>query len=234
MLKCIPNFGCVSCHNNRAIASVHTATTPPFEILELFKVFVYPVVIISSKSNQCRRFLGQLSKIINLGIIALPIAVVYTRCYTQLECMGVMGRVVHATLLCAIIYNTPISCTDPSRISTVIVVFVIGFGHWVCEESWHAIKDSLTHRPSSQGWEPGVLPFYVQVCCLSRVCTWMEGDFWFSFFSILSIGYIIVCYKHMRLSCTGVYRDGILRSFFVLWICGLCWYSAGVLEKMQL
>ena len=40
---------------------------------------------------------------------------------------------------------------------------------------WHAIKDSLTHRPSSQGWAPGVLPFYVQVCCLSRVCTWMEG-----------------------------------------------------------
>jgi hypothetical protein len=41
--------------------------------------------------------------------------------------------------------------------------------------SWHAIKDSLTHRPSSQGWAPGVLPFYVQVCCLSSVCTWMEG-----------------------------------------------------------
>ena len=23
---------------------------------------------------------------------------------------------------------------------------------WVCGESWLAIKDSLTHRPSSQGW----------------------------------------------------------------------------------
>ena len=45
----------------------------------------------------------------------------------------------------------------------------------MCGESWHAIKDSLTHRPSSQGWAPGVLPFYMQVCCLSRVCTWMEG-----------------------------------------------------------
>ena len=52
---------------------------------------------------------------------------------------------------------------------------VVRFGHWVCGESWHAIKDSLTHHPSSQGWAPGVLPFYVQVCCLSRVCTWMEG-----------------------------------------------------------
>ena len=52
---------------------------------------------------------------------------------------------------------------------------VVRFGHWVCGESWHAIKESLTHRPSSQGWAPGVLPFYVQVCCLSRVCTWMEG-----------------------------------------------------------
>ena len=62
----------------------------------------------------------------------------------------------------------------------------------MCGESWHAIKDSLTHRPSSQGWAPGVLPFYVQVCCLSRVCTWMEGwgveDDFFLFW--------LVCYKH--------------------------------------
>ena len=35
------------------------------------------------------------------------------------------------------------------------VVFVHGFGGtWVCGESWLAIKDSLTHRPSSQGWAP--------------------------------------------------------------------------------
>ena len=35
------------------------------------------------------------------------------------------------------------------------VVFVRGFGGtWVCGESWLAIKDSLTHRPSSQGWAP--------------------------------------------------------------------------------
>ena len=37
------------------------------------------------------------------------------------------------------------------------------------------MKDSLIHRPSSQGWAPGVLPFFVQVFCLSPVCTWMEG-----------------------------------------------------------
>ena len=35
------------------------------------------------------------------------------------------------------------------------VVFVHGFGGtWVCGESWLAIKDSLTHRHSSQGWAP--------------------------------------------------------------------------------
>ena len=34
-------------------------------------------------------------------------------------------------------------------------MFVRGFGGtWVCGESWLAIKDSLTHRPSSQGWVP--------------------------------------------------------------------------------
>ena len=42
----------------------------------------------------------------------------------------------------------------------------------MCGESWHAIKDSLTHRPSSQGWAPGVLPFYVQVFVL---CVYLDG-----------------------------------------------------------
>ena len=49
---------------------------------------------------------------------------------------------------------------------------VVRFGHWVCGESWHAIKDSLTHRPSSQGWAPGVLPFYVQVFVS---CVYLDG-----------------------------------------------------------
>ena len=29
---------------------------------------------------------------------------------------------------------------------------ILVWGTWVCGESWLAIKDSLTHRPSSQGW----------------------------------------------------------------------------------
>ena len=45
----------------------------------------------------------------------------------------------------------------------------------MCGESWHAIKDSLTHCPSSQCWAPGVLPLNVQMCYLCRVCTWLEG-----------------------------------------------------------
>ena len=65
----------------------------------------------------------------------------------------------------------------------------------------HAMKDSLTHRPSSQGWAPGVLPFFVQVFCLSPVCTWMEGwgeEGGYLLLCFFSIIYILglVCYKH--------------------------------------
>ena len=44
--------------------------------------------------------------------------------------------------------------------------------------------DSLTHRPSSQGWAPGVLPLCVCMCMCVCVCVfgglcsfyiWMEG-----------------------------------------------------------
>ena len=46
----------------------------------------------------------------------------------------------------------------------------------MCGESWHAIKDSLTHHPSSQGWAPGVLPtVYMCKYCLSHICIWIEG-----------------------------------------------------------
>ena len=45
----------------------------------------------------------------------------------------------------------------------------------MCGESWHAMKDSLTHRPSSQGWAPGVLPFFVQVFCLYPVYMYLDG-----------------------------------------------------------
>ena len=71
----------------------------------------------------------------------------------------------------------------------------------MCGESWHAMKDSLTHRPSSQGWAPGFLPFLVQVFCLSPVCTWMEGwgkEGGYLLLCFFSIFYILglVCYKH--------------------------------------
>ena len=47
----------------------------------------------------------------------------------------------------------------------------------MCGESWHAMKDSLTHRPSSQGWAPGVLPFFLYKCfvCLLYVLGWRDG-----------------------------------------------------------
>ena len=52
----------------------------------------------------------------------------------------------------------------------------VKFGYWVCGESWHAMKDSLTHHPSSKGWAPGVQTFFVQVvCCLLYVLGWREG-----------------------------------------------------------
>ena len=40
----------------------------------------------------------------------------------------------------------------------------------MCGESWHAIKGSLAHRPSSQGWAPGVLPLCVCMCMCVCVC----------------------------------------------------------------
>ena len=57
----------------------------------------------------------------------------------------------------------------------------VGCRHWVYGESWLAIKDSLTHHPSSQGWAPGVLlPHCVvlsYVCvCVILVCDGGGGD----------------------------------------------------------
>ena len=43
---------------------------------------------------------------------------------------------------------------------------MFGFRLWVCGESWLAVKDSLTHRPSSQGWAPRVL----LPCCVVLLC----------------------------------------------------------------
>ena len=71
----------------------------------------------------------------------------------------------------------------------------------MCGESWHAMKDSLTHRPSSQGWAPGVLPFFVYTSVLFVSCMYLDGGMggggWLltSFFSIIYI-LGLVCYKH--------------------------------------
>ena len=70
----------------------------------------------------------------------------------------------------------------------------------MCGESWHAMKDSLTHCPSC------VLPFFVQVFCLSPVCTWMEGwgeEGGYLLLCFFSIIYILglVCYKHTIHAC---------------------------------
>ena len=53
----------------------------------------------------------------------------------------------------------------------------------MCGESWHTIKGSLTHRPSSQGWAPGVLPLCVCVC----VCVYV---WWFVQFLCLGGGFV--------------------------------------------
>ena len=71
---------------------------------------------------------------------------------------------------------------------------VVRFGHWVCGESWRAIKDSLTHCPSSQGWAPGVLPLCVCVC----VCV-----LWFWYLVCVG-GFLVELAASMVFSCTGV------------------------------
>ena len=54
-------------------------------------------------------------------------------------------------------------------------LLVVRFGHWVCGESWHAIKGSLTHRSSSQGCAPGVLPLCVCMYVCVCVCVFDGG-----------------------------------------------------------
>ena len=65
------------------------------------------------------------------------------------------------------------------------------------------IKDSLTYRPSSQGWAPRVLPFlYLFIICYSlsvNVCVCLGG---FRFLSFSSYPYLR-CYKHV-FSCTTI------------------------------
>ena len=48
----------------------------------------------------------------------------------------------------------------------------------MCGESWLAIKDSLTHRPSSQGWAPDA-QFHLSLCLV-----WCPGCDYLSFFPL--------------------------------------------------
>ena len=82
-----------------------------------------------------------------------------------------------------------------------IVTVIVIVCHWVWTLGvWGELachKRLLTHRPSSQGWAPGVLPCCVQLCCLC-LCMYLgggwgvEGDIWF-FFLFYSLW--LVCYK---------------------------------------
>ena len=68
---------------------------------------------------------------------------------------------------------------------------------WVCGESWLAIKDSLTHRPSSQGWA-SKCPLCIYLYILGTE-GWVGMDclsFLFFSYSIL----LLVCYTRV-LSC---------------------------------
>ena len=62
-------------------------------------------------------------------------------------------------------------------------------------ESWLAVKDSLTHRPSFQGWAPGVLlpccvVLYVCVCVFVFMWVMGEGGSFLSFLVIWLVCYI--------------------------------------------
>ena len=76
---------------------------------------------------------------------------------------------------------------------------------------WLAVKDSLTHRPSSQRWAPGVL---LHLCCLS-ICVsgWLDG-----FLSLLSlILYWLVCHTH-----TFESKNDLLYTFTEKHVSSVC------------
>ena len=89
-----------------------------------------------------------------------------------------------------------------------VTVCDVEFGCWVCGESWLAIKDSLTHRPSSQGWAPSVLLSCHVMCNLCMCFVWIFWGLWiyvggFYLFISLSIylstyGWYAMNYNFMR------------------------------------
>ena len=78
----------------------------------------------------------------------------------------------------------------------------------MCGESWLAIKDSLTHRPSSQGWASSVRFYVVLLCaypCLllcKIVCPWGTSGVFLSFFlswlTLAGVLYTIISCMQVR------------------------------------
>ena len=83
----------------------------------------------------------------------------------------------------------------------LILICYLEHGHWVCGESWLAIKDSLTHHPSSQGWAPRVLLLFCCVLCfVVCYCVLRCGDgggYFFLFFLLFPFGWYAIKNNYM-------------------------------------
>ena len=81
----------------------------------------------------------------------------------------------------------------------------------MCGESWLAIKDSLTHRPSSQGWASSVRFYVVLLCaypCLllcKIVCPWGTSGVFLSFFLSFLVNLLGWCAIHDNFMCVFIY-----------------------------
>ena len=82
--------------------------------------------------------------------------------------------------LCYFLSHEAVSCG--------VCLYNLFWSTWMCGESWLAIKDSLTHRPSSQGW--------ASWCLL--------GLFFYAIFNFLCVMYIYV----------WLYLSGLGSPFF--------------------
>ena len=89
-----------------------------------------------------------------------------------------------------------------------VIVCDVEFGYWVCGESWLAIKDSLTHRPSSQGWAPSVLlschVMCICVCVFMDILGFVDMYWWwflFIYFYNYTYGWYAMNYNFMYCHC---------------------------------
>ena len=91
-----------------------------------------------------------------------------------------------------------------------MAVIVCEFGYWVCGESWLAIKDSLTHCPSSQGWAPSAL-LSCHVMCICVCVFFMDVlgfvdilvvvfIYLFLYLSIYTYGWYAMNYNFMHIT----------------------------------